>query len=67
VKSFFLTLIALCALSAVVRSDDWTGPKEVAKATRQFADAAHRLQAAIHDVSEDSPLAGEVQLLSKSG
>jgi hypothetical protein len=64
--SSLLTLAIIGVNPAAVRADQWTGPKEAAQAAREFADATRRLQKAIHDVSEESPLAGEVQDLSKS-
>src|SRR5262249_31407013 len=59
VSSLMLVLAGLSP--AAVRADQWTGPKEVAQAAHGFAGAAQRLQKAIHDVSEDSPLAAEMQ------
>jgi hypothetical protein len=64
--SGFLALIAAGVFPASTRADQWTGPEEVARAARDFAEEAGRLQAAIHDVSEESPLAAEVQHLSKA-
>lgn len=59
--------LALFALSPVtVRAEQWTGPKEVAQAAHGFAGAAQRLQKAIHDVSDDSPLSAEMQRVSKA-
>jgi len=60
-----LTLSMAVILPAAVWADQWTGPEEAAQSAREFADAAHRLQKAIHDVSEESPLAAEVQRLSR--
>ena len=60
------SLIAVCALSTVARADDWTGPKQVAKSAQEFAGAAEKLQKAIKDVEEDSPLVAEAGALSKS-
>ncbi|MCA1685517.1 MAG: hypothetical protein LC745_05935, partial [Planctomycetia bacterium] len=62
----FLSLVAAGALSAAVRADDWTGPKDVAQSAHEFAGAAEKLQKAIKDVNEDSPLVAEVRSLSNS-
>src|SRR3954452_3583261 len=64
-RSLF-SLIAAGVLSAAARAEDWTGPKDVSKAAREFADATQQLQKAIKDVDEDSPLVAEVLALSKS-
>jgi hypothetical protein len=61
-----LSLIAATVLSAAARADDWTGPKDVSKAAREFAAATQQLQKAIKDVDEDSPLVAELLSLSKS-
>jgi len=62
----FLSVIAAVVLSLATRADDWTGPKEVSRSAREFADATQQLQKAIRDVDEDSPLVAEVLSLSKS-
>ena len=62
----FLALVMTVVLPAVVRADQWTGPKEVAQAAQEFAAVAQRLQKAIHEVSGESPLAPEMKRLSKS-
>jgi len=61
-----LALIAAAAISASAWADDWTGPKDVAKSAHEFAGAAEKLQKAIKDVNEDSPLVAEVRSLSHS-
>lgn len=66
VSRSLLPLLAVGLLSAAAPADDWTGPKEVAKAAREFATAAETLQKAIKGVDDDSPLAEEVFSLSKS-
>lgn len=62
----FLLLVAASALAVSAQADNWTGPKEVSKSAREFADATQQLQKAIRDVNEDSPLVAEVLSLSKS-
>src|SRR5512144_3072766 len=49
--SGFLALIAAGVFPASTRADQWTGPEEVARAARDFAEEAGRLQAALrfHD------------------
>jgi len=66
VSRSLLSLLAVGLLPAAARADDWTGPKDVANAAREFAAAAETLQKAIKDVNEDSPLAEELQSLSRS-
>ncbi len=66
VSRILLPLLTVVLLSAAPRADDWTGPKEVAKAAREFATATEKLQKAIKDVKEDSSLAAEVLSLSRS-
>lgn len=61
-----LSVIAAGALSAAAWADDWTNPKDVARSAHEFAGAAERLQTAVKDVNEDSPLVAEVRSLSKS-
>lgn len=61
-----LSLIAVGPLSAAALAEDWTGPKDVAKAAHEFAGIAGQLQKAIKDIAEDSPLVEEVRLLAKS-
>jgi len=60
------SFIAAVVLATAARADDWTGPKDVAKSARDFANATRQLQKAIKDVDEDSPLVAEVLSLSKS-
>ena len=67
VSRSLLSLLAVGLLSAAAPADDWTGPKDVAKAAREFSAAAEKLQKAIKDVNENSPLAAELLSLSKSG
>jgi hypothetical protein len=64
--SGFLALVATAGLSAASSAAQWTNSKEVAQAAREFSLAAERLEKAIHDVAEESPLAAEVKQLSKS-
>jgi hypothetical protein len=61
-----LTLSMAVFLPAAVQADRWTGSEAAAQAAREFADAARRLQKAIHDASEESPLAVKMQRLSMS-
>ena len=61
-----LSLVAVGALSAVARSDDWAGLKDVAQSAHEFATAAEKLQNTIKDVNEDSPLVAEARSLSKT-
>ena len=61
-----LLLLATGAISASAWADDWTSPKEVAKSAQEFATSAEKLQKAIKDIQEDSPLVAEVGNLSKS-
>jgi len=66
VAKTLLSLIAGSTLAAAARADEWTGPKEVAGSAREFAAAAERLQKAIQEVNQDSPLVAEVRTLSTS-
>ncbi len=61
-----LSLIAAGTLSAAARAEDWTGPKDVAKAAHEFAVVVGQLRKAIKDVAEDSPLVEEARLIAKS-
>ena len=61
-----MTLVAAGAVTTVALADHWTGPKEVAKAAHDFADAATHLHKSIHAVAGDSPLVAEVHGLAKS-
>ena len=61
-----LSVIAAGALSAAAWADNWTSSKDVARSAYEFAGAAERLQKAIKDVNEDSPLVAEVRSLSKT-
>ncbi|GAC1306158.1 MAG: hypothetical protein NVSMB14_12530 [Isosphaeraceae bacterium] len=61
-----LSLIAVGTLATAVRADDWTSPKEVAKAAHDFSGASQTLQQAIKDVDEESELVAEIGSLSKS-
>lgn len=60
------SLIAAGALSGAVWADDWTSRKAVAKSAQELADTTEKLQKAIKDVDQDSPLIAEVGTLSKS-
>ncbi len=66
VSKSLLSIVAAGALATATRADDWTGPKDAAKSAREFADAAEKVQKAIKDVDEDSPLVAEVGSLAKS-
>ena len=61
-----LALVAAGLLSVAARAGDWTGPKDVSRSAREFANATQQLQQAIRDVDEDSPLVAEVLSLSRS-
>lgn len=58
-----MTLVAAGAVTTVAFADDWTGPKEVAKAAHAFAEATEHLHKSIRDVHESSPLVDEVHRL----
>lgn len=66
VTSRLLSLIAVGALFATARADDWTTPKDVARSAHEFGAAGLKLQKAIRDAVEDSPLVAEVGNLSKA-
>ncbi len=59
-------VVAAVVFAAAARAEDWTGPKDVATSAHGFAGAAEKLQKAIKEVNEDSPLVAEVRSLSKS-
>jgi len=61
-----LSLVVAGTLAASARAEEWTSPKDVAKAAHEFMGAAQQLQKTIKDAVADSPLVEEVRLLAKS-
>lgn len=66
---FARRLMLLAAVASPVSSavaDEWTGPKEVAKAAGACAEPLKALHKSIRAVAEDSPLVKEVDQLANS-